>query len=177
MNTSQKIAFLKTMVESLPIDDNKIEKKILDTMLDILNDLCIDQRKLSDSIDRQEERADSLYGELMDLLDDDWDDDDDDDDDEDDDDDDEDEDWDDDDDEDDEDWDDGDEDDEDGDDKDDPFYEVTCPHCGENLLVDGDSLPKSHFFCPVCNTEIKLDKIKKKDTKPDTGKGKKGSKK
>ena len=44
------------------------------------------------------------------------------------------------------------------DDDDDDMFEVTCPKCGEEVYVDGETLEdEEDIFCPNCNEKIEFD--------------------
>ena len=43
-------------------------------------------------------------------------------------------------------------------DDEDDLFEITCPECGEDVIVDFESLDEEHnIVCPNCNQEIELD--------------------
>ena len=50
-----------------------------------------------------------------------------------------------------------DEDEDEGDDFDDDFFEVECPNCGEELVVDEDVLDAGTIQCPSCKQVFALD--------------------
>ena len=56
---------------------------------------------------------------------------------------------------DDEDWDDEDEDDDEDDEEE--LYQLTCPTCQEEIVVDEDILAKGGMKCPACGEELDFD--------------------
>ena len=41
--------------------------------------------------------------------------------------------------------------------EDDDVYEITCPNCGEEVYVDGETLENEDVYCPSCRQMIELD--------------------
>lgn len=39
----------------------------------------------------------------------------------------------------------------------DDVYEVTCPNCGEEVYIDGETLETEDVYCPSCREKIELD--------------------
>lgn len=42
-------------------------------------------------------------------------------------------------------------------DDDNPDYEVKCPECGAEVIVDEDTLMEGEILCPNCGTEMEFD--------------------
>ncbi len=40
---------------------------------------------------------------------------------------------------------------------DEDVYEITCPNCGEEVYVDGETLETEDIYCPSCRQQIELD--------------------
>ncbi len=129
MNLTEKVAYLKGLMEGLGIDETKPENKIIKAMADILDDMALSVSELSDEVDALDEYVEEIDEDLADIEEIAYEDDDDDDD----------EDY-------DEEYDDED-DDEDYDDSE--FYETTCPHCGEVVYLD-ESIDPTNIICPNC---------------------------
>ncbi len=132
MTTSEKVAYLRGLAEGLGIDSQSREGKLLDSVMDILEDLALDVQDLGGAFDELGEAVDQISDDLSDveeLLYDDEDDDDDDDDD---------------------DWDEDEEEDEEcgGCCCDTLFYEVTCPACDNTITIDEDVLELGQIECP-----------------------------
>jgi len=131
MTTSEKVAYLKGLVEGFGMaDPESREGKVLSVILDILEDLALDVDDLDASIDELNEGLDVVSDDLEDvenIVYDEWDDDDA------------------------ECWDEDDEDDEE------LFYEVTCPECGDSITFDEDVLDSGCIECPGCGAKLEFD--------------------
>ncbi len=128
MTTSEKVAYLKGLVEGLGVaSGNSKESKILAQILDILEDLALDVDDLDASVEELNEGLDAVSDDLE-VLEEiiyDWDDED-------------------------EDWDDDEDDDE-------LCYEVTCPECGDSICFDEDTLDSGSIPCPNCGAKLEFD--------------------
>lgn len=133
MNITEKIAYIKGLAEGLSLDESKPEVKVINAIVDLLDDIAYDLTdveelydELSDQVDEiDQDLADvesELYDEDCDCCDDD------------------------------------DEDDDfDYDDEDNPFYEVTCGACGQKLNVSEDVLLEGEIECPNCGELLEFD--------------------
>jgi hypothetical protein len=137
MTTSEKVAYLKGLIEGAAEEDDRDpkEEKIVSTFLDILEDLALEVQDLSADIDELDEGLDAVSDDLADveeiLFGDEY------------------------------------EDEEDLDDEDcdcedceEPvFYEAECPACGEVVTFDEGVLAQGAIECPACgeNLEFELD--------------------
>ena len=139
MNLTERIAYIRGLAEGLKLDETKDEVKVINAIIDLLEDMAYDVVDMEDIIDDVCDQVDEidedlaeveeeLYGDGEDCE---WYDDDDD-------------------------NDDDDDDDFDFDD-DEPYYEVTCPTCGETTIVDEDALIEGELDCPYCGEEIEFD--------------------
>ena len=133
MTTTEKVAYLKGLMEGMKIDTETNEGKLLSVIADILADMAEDMEDLSGDLFDLGEEVDALSDDLSDmedyLLDDDWDDDDD------------------------ADWDD----DEEDDDEEPLFFEVTCPACEKTITVDEDVLNLGAIQCPNCGEMLEFE--------------------
>lgn len=129
MTLTEKVAYLKGLMEGLNIDTDKPEGKVLKSIADILEDMAVSVSDLEDSMEDVEEYVDELDDDLADVEDIVYDDEDD---------------------EDDEDDDEYEDDDED-DDEDSDFVEVECPYCGETVYFDPADVDPENIICPSCN--------------------------
>lgn len=136
MTLTEKVAYLKGLIEGLQIDDTKPEGKIIKAMSDILEDMALTVADLEDEVDSLDEYVSDIDEDLAAIEDIAYEDDEDDDEDYDDD-------------EDSEDWED------EYDDDDTEFYEVMCPHCGEVVYLD-ESIDPGHVTCPACLKEFDI---------------------
>ena len=130
MTTSEKVAYLKGLAEGLGVDKETKEGRILDSVIDILEDLAHDIEDLEENAWELGEAIDQVSDDLADIedivydVDDDEDEEDD-------------------------------EDeccgcccDEEDEDEEPVFYEVTCPACENTLTIDEDVVSVVAFECP-----------------------------
>ena len=128
MTVTEKVAYLKGLAEGLALDENKPETKIINAMLDILDELAMSVTDLEDAMDIFSEQLDAVDEDLDELenfvyeeLDDcdcdcdcDCDD-------------------------------------------EEEYYDVECPSCGEVICVDGDILDEGSINCPNCDELLEFD--------------------
>ena len=133
MTTTEKVAYLKGLMEGMKLDTETNEGKLLSVIADILGDMAEDMEDMASDLFDLGEDVDAISDDLSDvedyLCDDDWD-------------------------EDDEDW---DEDDEDDDDEEPLFFEVTCPACEKTITVDEDVLNLGSIQCPNCGEMLEFE--------------------
>lgn len=132
MTTTEKVAYLKGLMEGMKLDTETNEGKLLSVIADILGDMAEDMEDMASDLFDLGEDVDAISDDLSDvedyLCDDDWDD------------------------EDDEDW------DEDDDDDEEPlFFEVTCPACEKTITVDEDVLNLGSIQCPNCGEMLEFE--------------------
>lgn len=140
---SKEIAYLKGLAEGMKISDKSDEGKLIGKMLEVLSDAADEIEALWERNDELEERfmeldeeiyaaemdIDNLYDDFEDAVCD----------------------------EDDDDFDFMDYDDEFDDDGDD-LFEIMCPECGEDVVVDFDMLDEeNNIVCPNCHKDIELE--------------------
>lgn len=142
MTISEKVAYLKGLADGLDLDkEPSKEGKLLARVIDILEDIGLAVEDLEEQMDAVEDELDAVSEDLSDLETAVFEDDDDDDDvnpccggcgsi-----------------------WDDEDDDDDD----DDYFFEVACPSCGEDLVIDESILDVGQVQCPNCGDKFSLD--------------------
>lgn len=158
MTITEKTAYLKGLLEGMEIDQNTKEGKLLAAIIDTLDDIALSVADLDDEVgaindemDMMEESLDAMDEALDDLedaldaIDEDLDDMDD------------------------ElediceilelEEDDGDEDfdEEDEELEDEDLYQLTCPTCEEEIIVDEDVLAKGSMKCPACGEDLEFD--------------------
>ena len=153
MTTSEKVAYLKGLAEGLGFDKESKEGRILDAILDILEDVAHDIEDLEDNAYELGEAIDQVSDDLAEIeelvYDEDFDDDED--------------------------------EDEDyepcscccgGEDEDEPaFYEVTCPKCGNTITIDEDVLDLGAIDCPNCGEELEFDGIEEDEDEDEPSDG------
>lgn len=125
-----KVAYLKGLADGLKLDESKEETKLLKKLIDVVGDLAEELSAVSASCEELDESLLEVDEDLADLEDFVY----------------------------------GDEDEDDGDDdclfdnEDDEYFEIECPNCHEDVLVDFDLLDEDHgIVCPNCHEEIELD--------------------
>ena len=134
MNITEKIAYIKGLTEGLMLDESKPEVKIINAIIDLLDDIAYDLTDVEelyddlsiqvDEIDQDLSEVESeLYDEDCDSCVDDA----------------------------------ADEDDFDFDDEEIPIYDVTCDACGQKLNVSEDVLLEGEIECPNCGELLEFD--------------------
>ena len=141
MTTSEKVAYLKGLMEGMELDKDSKEGKLFLAIADILEDLALDIEDLEEnSLDLAEE-IDAISDDLADvedlIFDDDFDDDD------------------------------FDDDDDcecgcgcgccEDDDEEPMFFEVTCPACENTITVDEDVVNLGAIQCPNCGEMLEFE--------------------
>lgn len=129
MTVTEKVAYLKGLVEGLELDESKSETKVIKAMMGVLDDLALTVTDLSDDVDIMAEQLDAVDEDLGDLeeyvYDDedecdccDYD---------------------------------------DCDCCDDDLYEVECPACHESVYVDESILEDGSIECPNCGEKLEFE--------------------
>lgn len=131
MTITEKVAYLKGLIEGMEFEENSREGKLLKSVMDILSDLATSVEDLEDYTAELTEQVDAIDEDLDSLESDFY------------------EEWDEDDDEcccgdEDEDW-------------DGEFYDVTCPNCNEEFSVDEETLMEGSIDCPNCGEHLEFD--------------------
>ena len=128
MTITEKVAYLKGLMEGLGVDESTKEGKVLKAVLDILDDMALSIEDLDAGIDELSEMVDAIDEDLGAVEDDLYEDEDDEDDDE-------------------------EYEDEDEElelDEDDELYEVTCPTCNLTFTITEEMLDAGETKCPEC---------------------------
>ncbi|MBQ4616965.1 MAG: hypothetical protein IJB27_01160 [Clostridia bacterium] len=134
MDLTEKIAYLKGMLEGMEIDKDSKEGKIYTAIMDVLTDMALTIEDMVDYVDELSEQVDEIDEDLANVeefLEEEFDDDCDcdcdcdccDDEDE---------------------W-------------DDEFYEITCPACSATFEVDEETLLDGGIACPECDEPLEFD--------------------
>ena len=127
MTISEKVAYIQGLFDGMGLDKKESgEAKILSEMLDVLKEVGEQLETMDATLDEYGEEIDALSDDLSDVEDVVFEDDD--------------------------------EDDEDEDDWDDEedFFEVACPNCGEDLVIDDEVLAAGSIDCPNCGQKFAL---------------------
>lgn len=128
MTVTEKVAYLKGLIEGMEIDQTSKEGKLLKAMMDVLSDLALSVEdleeytsELTEQVDAIDEDLDALEGEFYGDDEDDycdcW----------------------------------------DEDECEDEFYDVCCPNCNEEFCVDEDTLLEGGVECPKCGEHLEFD--------------------
>ena len=135
MTISEKVAYIQGLYDGLGLDVEKSgEARILSEMLDVLREVGLQLDGMDAAMDQFDEELDTLEGTVAELEEAVFDDED--------------------------------EDDADYDgcgDPDEDFFEVPCPSCGEDLIVDDEALAAGVVDCPVCGGKFALSFEDEKD--------------
>ena len=138
MKLTEKMSYLQGLIDGLEIDTTTKEGKALTQMSEVMSELVLYVEDLQSQVDELTELCDILDEDLGQVEDDIYDDDDDYDCDEC--------------------YDDEDDDDEyEFDDDDDELYEVTCPTCGDTILLDEGMIEEGSMNCPNCDELLEFD--------------------
>ncbi|WP_294550841.1 CD1247 N-terminal domain-containing protein [uncultured Pseudoflavonifractor sp.] len=128
MTISEKVAYLKGLAEGMKLDtEESKEGKLISVMIGILEEVGLSIEDMEDNMEAMGEEIDAISDDLSDVEKVVYDEDD--------------------------------EDDEDecGCDEDDDFFEVECPNCGQELVIDEDVLEAGTVECPNCKGKFVID--------------------
>ncbi len=128
MGVSEKVAYLKGLMEGLKIDAESDQGKMFKAIVDVLDEVALEIEDLTDEVMEVGDGLDVISDDLADVEELVYDDDDDDDD-----------------------------EDEDEDEDDSPVYATTCPECEEEIYFDEDYLEDGVIVCPNCGAKLEFD--------------------
>ena len=131
MGISEKIAYLKGLMEGMNVDTESNEGKLFAAVVDVLDEIALEVEDLTDEVMELGDGLDVISDDLSDVEDivyDEWDDDDDDDDDED-----------------------------DEEDEEEECYATICPECEEEIFFDDTMLEDGEIICPNCGAKLEFD--------------------
>ena len=130
MGISEKIAYLKGLLEGLKLDAESNEGKLFRAVVDVLDEIALEVGDLTDEVMELGDGLDVVSDDLSDVEDIVYDEDDDD-------------------------YDD--EDDDDEDDEEEECYATTCPECEEEIFFDDSVLEDGKVICPNCGATLEFD--------------------
>lgn len=144
MTITEKVAYLKGLADGLDLDkDPSKEGKLISKIIDILEDIGLAVEDLEEEVEVIGEELDAMSEDLADVEEmvfDEFDDEDD----------------------------DEDEDDEfDFADLGDDFFEIECPECGEDLVIDESIFDVGEIGCPNCGNKFALDLVDEEEEDED----------
>ena len=128
MTNTEKVAYIRGLAEGLELDESKKEVKVINAMIDLLDDMALSLSGMEDNMNDMADQLDAVDEDLGSLEDDFYEDDDAEDDDEDDD-----------------------------DDEGDCYYEVTCPNCHETICLSEEIIEDGQMECPNCGETLEFD--------------------
>ena len=131
MGISEKIAYLKGLMEGMNVDTESNEGKLFAAVVDVLDEIALEVEDLTDEVMELGDGLDVISDDLSDVEDivyDEWDDDDDDEDDE-----------------------------EDEEDEEEECYTTTCPECEEEIFFDDTMLDDGEIKCQNCGAKLEFD--------------------
>ncbi len=132
MTTIEKVAYIKGLMEGMKVDETSDNGKLFKLIVEILDELTKDVADIEDYVAELTEQVDAVDEDLNSLEEDFY-----------------------------EEWDDEDECDCcdccDCDDCDDEYYDVTCAACGEDFVVDEETLLDGGVECPACGEHLEFD--------------------
>lgn len=128
MTVTEKAAYLKGLAEGLNLEESKPETKLINAMIDVIDELALSVADLEDAVDMLTEQVDAVDEDLAELEDFVFEDDDD-----------------------------YDECDGCSGCCDDDYFEVECPACGEVICLDESVLDEESIECPACGETLEFD--------------------
>ncbi len=135
MGISEKVAYLKGLMEGMNLSADSNEGKLFRAIVDVLDEIALEVEDLTDEVMELGDGLDVISDDLGDVEDIIYDEDD----------------------EDDEDDDDYEELDEDEDDEEEECYATTCPECEEEIFFDDSVLEDGKVECPNCGATLEFD--------------------
>lgn len=137
MTNSERAAYIRGLMEGLELDQSTKEGKVINAIVDLLDDLCLSMEEMEDvygelagQVDEIDEDLGALEEDFYELDDEEC----------------------------------GcgchshcDCEDEDEFDDDECYFEVTCPNCGDTIELNGAMLDEGSIECPGCGEELEFD--------------------
>ena len=127
MGISEKVAYLKGLMEGMKIDEESNEGKLFAAVLDVLDEIALEIENLTDEVMELGDGLDVVSDDLSDVEDMLYDEEEDDD------------------------------DDDDDDDVEEMCYATTCPECEEKIYFDESYLEDGCLECPNCGAKLEFD--------------------
>ena len=130
MKNTERVSYIRGLAEGLELDEDKKEVKVLNAIIDLLDDMAVSMSELEDNVSDIADQLDAVDEDLGSLEDDFYDD-----------------------------GEEDEEDDEEKDEDEDSEapYEVTCPHCNETVSISADLAQEGKIQCPNCGETIEFD--------------------
>ena len=129
MGISEKVAYLKGLMEGMNLSADSNEGKLFRAIVDVLDEIALEVEDLTDEVMELGDGLDVISDDLGDVEDIIYDEDDD----------------------------DYEELDEDEDDEEEECYATTCPECEEEIFFDDTMLEDGEIICPNCGAKLEFD--------------------
>ena len=129
MGISEKVAYLKGLMEGMNLNADSNEGKLFRAIVDVLDEIALEVEDLTDEVMELGDGLDVISDDLGDVEDIIYDEDDD----------------------------DYEELDEDEDDEEEECYATTCPECEEEIFFDDTMLEDGEIICPNCGAKLEFD--------------------
>ncbi|MCR5826378.1 MAG: zinc ribbon domain-containing protein [Oscillospiraceae bacterium] len=131
MGVSEKVAYLKGLLEGLKLDEDSDNAKVFRAIVDVMDEVALEIEDLTDEVRELGDGLDVISDDLSDVEDLVFEDEDD--------------------------EDDEDEDDEEDEDDDEPVYATTCPECEKEIFFDETYIEDGAITCPNCGAKLEFD--------------------
>lgn len=133
MTNTEKVAYIRGLAEGLELDTDKKEVKVLNAIIDLLDDLALSVSEVEDNMNDIADQVDAVDEDLGSLEEDFYGEEDE--------------------------EDDEDDDEEDGEDDEDGecYYEVTCPNCHETICLSEEIINDGEMDCPNCGEKLEFE--------------------
>ncbi len=128
MTNTEKVAYIRGLAEGLELDASKKEVKVLNAIIDLLDDMALSFSEMQDGLEDMADQLDAVDEDLGSLEDEYYDE-----------------------------YDDDDYEDEDDDEDGDCYYEVTCPNCHETICLSEEIIEDGQMECPNCGETLEFD--------------------
>ena len=130
MNLTEKASYIKVLAEVMKVDANDNTGKLILALIDVIDDMSLTISDLEDEVAALTEQIDAVDEDLS-LLEDDY-------------------------------YEEYDEDEWDDDDEyyyddDEQFFEVECPECHDNIILDEEMVAEGSITCPNCGINIEFE--------------------
>ena len=123
MEITEKVAYLKGLMEGMNVDTESNEGKLFAAVVDVLDEIALEVEDLTDEVMELGDGLDVISDDLSDVEDIVYDE-----------------------------WDDGDDDDDEKDEEEE-CYATTCPECEEEIFFDDTMLEDGEIICPNCGAK------------------------
>ncbi len=127
MKNTERVSYIRGLAEGLELDENKKEVKVLNAIIDLLDDMALSMTEMEDNMNDIADQLDAVDEDLGSLEDDFYDD-----------------------------GEEDEDEDEEGDEPG-CYYEVTCPNCHETVCLSEDLVKDGQIDCPNCGETLEFD--------------------